>query len=75
MLENALQQMYVVSLKDGKKSLYTYRIDRMKNVEILDALLVIFNLEQSLSSLPARQSSLCRVLLCFASLFYNYRLY
>lgn len=31
-----LQQMYVVSLKDGKKTLYTYRIDRMKNIEILD---------------------------------------
>ena len=31
-----LQEMYVVSLKDGKKTLYTYRIDRMKNIEILD---------------------------------------
>ena len=31
-----LQQMYVVSLKDGKKTLYTYRIDRMKNIKILD---------------------------------------
>ena len=31
-----LQEMYVVALKDGKKTLYTYRIDRMKNIEILD---------------------------------------
>ena len=31
-----LQEMYVVSLKDGKNSLYTYRLDRMKNIEILD---------------------------------------
>ena len=31
-----LQEMYVVSLKDGKKTLYTYRIDRMKNIEIID---------------------------------------
>ena len=31
-----LQELYVVSLKDGKKTLYTYRIDRMKNIEILD---------------------------------------
>jgi predicted DNA-binding transcriptional regulator YafY len=31
-----LQQMYVVGLKDGKTNLYTYRIDRMKNIEILD---------------------------------------
>ncbi len=31
-----LQEMYVVSLKDGKTSLYTYRLDRMKNIEILD---------------------------------------
>ena len=31
-----LQQMYVVSLKDGKNTLYTYRLDRMKNIEILD---------------------------------------
>ncbi len=29
-----LQEMYVVGLKDGKKSLYTYRIDRMKNINI-----------------------------------------
>ena len=31
-----LQEMYVVSLKDGKNTLYTYRLDRMKNIEILD---------------------------------------
>ena len=31
-----LQEMYVVALKDGKKTLYTYRIDRMKNIEILN---------------------------------------
>lgn len=31
-----LQEMYVVSLKDGKNSLYTYRLDRMKDIEILD---------------------------------------
>lgn len=31
-----LQEMYVVSLKDGKTTLYTYRLDRMKNIEILD---------------------------------------
>ena len=31
-----LQEMYVVSLKDGKTSLYTYRLDRMKNIELLD---------------------------------------
>lgn len=31
-----LQELYVVSLKDGKRTLYTYRIDRMKNIEILD---------------------------------------
>ena len=31
-----LQELYVVSLKDGKNTLYTYRIDRMKNIEILD---------------------------------------
>ncbi|MBR1385423.1 MAG: WYL domain-containing protein [Bacilli bacterium] len=29
-----LQEMYVVGLKDGKKNLYTYRIDRMKNINI-----------------------------------------
>ena len=29
-----LQEMYVVGLKEGKKTLYTYRIDRMKNVRI-----------------------------------------
>ena len=27
-----LQEMYVVGLKDGKKNLYTYRLDRMKNI-------------------------------------------
>ena len=31
-----LQEMYVVGLKEGKTTLYTYRIDRMKNIEILD---------------------------------------
>ena len=29
-----LQQMYVVGLKEGKDTLYTYRIDRMKNIRI-----------------------------------------
>ena len=29
-----LQQMYVIGLKDGKDTLYTYRIDRMKNIRI-----------------------------------------
>ena len=29
-----LQQMYVVGLKDGKNTLYTYRIDRMENIKI-----------------------------------------
>lgn len=29
-----LQEMYVVGLKDGQKKLYTYRIDRMKNIRI-----------------------------------------
>lgn len=29
-----LQQMYVVGVKDGYKTLYTYRLDRMKNVNI-----------------------------------------
>lgn len=27
-----LQEMYVVGLKDGKTNLYTYRLDRMKNI-------------------------------------------
>ena len=31
-----LQEMYVVGLKEGKNNLYTYRIDRMKNIEITD---------------------------------------
>lgn len=30
-----LQEMYVVGLKDGKNSLYTYRLDRMKNIREL----------------------------------------
>jgi predicted DNA-binding transcriptional regulator YafY len=28
-----LQEMYVVGLKDGKNNLYTYRLDRMKNIK------------------------------------------
>lgn len=31
-----LQEMYVVGLKEGKNTLYTYRIDRMKNIRIKD---------------------------------------
>jgi predicted DNA-binding transcriptional regulator YafY len=31
-----LQEMYVVGLKEGKNTLYTYRIDRMKNIRETD---------------------------------------
>ena len=31
-----LQEMYVVGLKEGQKKLYTYRIDRMKNIRITE---------------------------------------
>lgn len=31
-----LQEMYVVGLKEGKNTLYTYRIDRMRNIRIKD---------------------------------------
>ena len=31
-----LQEMYVVGLKDGKSNLYTYRLDRMKNIKELN---------------------------------------
>ena len=31
-----LQEMYVVGLKEGKNTLYTYRLDRMKNIRVTD---------------------------------------
>lgn len=31
----ALQKFYLICLEDGKKELYSYRLDRMKNVKIL----------------------------------------
>lgn len=34
----SIQEFYVIGLKDGEKELYSYRIDRMKNINISDEL-------------------------------------